>query len=150
MKKLHGFVAATIDDLAEFRATGTLWVHEKTGAQVYHLAADDRENLVSFVFPTPPDDDTGVAHILEHSVLCGSKQYPTKDPFLYLLKSSLNTFLNAMTYPDKTVYPVASVVPKDFMNLLEVYADAVFFPLLKPEAFFISLFLFFLCLSSYH
>jgi len=135
VKKLHGFVAQATDDLAEFRAQGTLWVHEKTGAQVYHLAADDRENLVSFVFPTPPEDDTGVAHILEHSVLCGSKHYPTKDPFLYLLKSSLNTFLNAMTYPDKTMYPVASVVPKDFMNLLGVYADAVFFPLLKPEAF---------------
>lgn len=135
MKKIHGFVAQATDDLAEFRAKGTLWVHEKTGAQVYHLAADDRENLVSFVFPTPPEDDTGVAHILEHSVLCGSKNYPTKDPFLYLLKSSLNTFLNAMTYPDKTMYPVASVVPKDFLNLLGVYADAVYFPLLKPEAF---------------
>ncbi len=135
MKKLHGFVSQSVDDLAEFRAQGTLWVHEKTGAQVYHLAADDPENLVAFVFPTPPADDTGVAHILEHSVLCGSRHFPTKDPFLYLLKSSLNTFLNAMTYPDKTVYPVASVVPKDFLNLLEVYADAVFFPLLKPEAF---------------
>ena len=135
MKKLHGFTPVSTDDLGEFRAKGTLWVHDKTGAEVYHLAAADRENLVSFVFPTPPDDDTGVAHILEHSVLCGSKNYPTKDPFLYLLKSSLNTFLNAMTYPDKTVYPVASVVPKDFLNLLGVYADAVFFPLLKPEAF---------------
>ena len=135
VKKLHGFVSQSVDDLAEFRAQGTLWVHEKTGAQVYHLAADDPENLVAFVFPTPPADDTGVAHILEHSVLCGSRHFPTKDPFLYLLKSSLNTFLNAMTYPDKTVYPVDSVVPKDFLNLLEVYADAVFFPLLKPEAF---------------
>ena len=135
MKKIRGFTPVSVDDLAEFRAQGTLWVHDKTGAQVYHLAADDRENLVSFVFPTPPDNDTGVAHILEHSVLCGSRNYPTKDPFLYLLKSSLNTFLNAMTYPDKTVYPVASVVPKDFLNLLGVYADAVFFPLLKPEAF---------------
>lgn len=135
MKKLHGFIAESTDDLAEFRAKGTLWVHEKTGARVYHLAADDKENLVSFVFPTPPEDDTGVAHILEHSVLCGSRHYPTKDPFLYLLKSSLNTFLNAMTYPDKTIYPVASVVPKDFLNLLGVYADAVYFPLLKPEAF---------------
>ena len=135
MKAPRGFTAVSVDHLAEFRAEGTLWVHDKTGAQVYHLAAEDRENLVAFVFPTPPHDDTGVAHILEHSVLCGSRNYPTKDPFLYLLKSSLNTFLNAMTYPDKTVYPVASVVPKDFLNLLGVYADAVFFPLLKPEAF---------------
>jgi Zn-dependent M16 (insulinase) family peptidase len=135
VKPHRGFSAVAVDHLAEFRAEGTLWVHDKTGAQVYHLAAEDRESLVAFVFPTPPDDDTGVAHILEHSVLCGSKNYPTKDPFLYLLKSSLNTFLNAMTYPDKTVYPVASVVPKDFMNLLGVYADAVYFPLLKAEAF---------------
>lgn len=135
MKKLHGFTAESTDDLSEFRSQGTLWVHGKTGAQVYHMRAEDRENLVAFVFPTPPEDSTGVAHILEHSVLCGSKHYPTKDPFLYLLKSSLNTFLNAMTYPDKTMYPVASVVPKDFLNLLGVYADAVFFPLLKPEAF---------------
>jgi hypothetical protein len=135
VNKRHGFTAVSEDDLSEFRAKGTLWVHDKTGAQVYHLAADDRENLVSFVFPTPPDNHTGVAHILEHSVLCGSRHFPTKDPFLYLLKSSLNTFLNAMTYPDKTVYPVASVVPKDFLNLLSVYADAVYFPLLKPEAF---------------
>jgi len=135
VKRLHGFIPAERDDLAEFRAQGTLWVHEKTGAQVYHMKADDRENLVAFVFPTPPTDSTGVAHILEHSVLCGSRAYPTKDPFLYLLKSSLNTFLNAMTYPDKTVYPVASVVPKDYLNLLGVYADAVFRPLLKAEAF---------------
>lgn len=135
MKRRHGFLAVETDDLSEFRARGTLWVHAKTGAQVYHMAAEDAENLISFVFPTPPTDSTGVAHILEHSVLCGSKRYPTKDPFLYLMKSSLNTFLNAMTYPDKTVYPVASVVPKDFRNLASVYADAVFQPLLKPEAF---------------
>ena len=135
MKKRHGFLPVETDDLSEFRARGTLWVHAKTGAQVYHMEAEDTENLVAFVFPTPPTDSTGVAHILEHSVLCGSKRYPTKDPFLYLMKSSLNTFLNAMTYPDKTVYPVASVVPKDFRNLAAVYADAVFQPLLKREAF---------------
>jgi len=123
------------DDLSEFRCSGHLYRHKKSGATVYHVAASDRENLVAFVFPTPPTNSTGVAHILEHSVLCGSSRYPTKDPFLYLHKSSLNTFLNAMTYPDKTVYPVASTVPKDFFNLLQVYADAVYFPLLKPQVF---------------
>jgi Zn-dependent M16 (insulinase) family peptidase len=132
---LHGFRLVQVDPLEEFQARGALYVHERTGARVYHLEVDDRENLASFVFPTPPEDDTGVAHILEHTVLCGSRRYPTKDPFLYLAKSSLNTFLNAMTYPDKTVYPVATVVPKDFYNLFRVYADAVFHPLLKSAAF---------------
>ncbi|MEI8093165.1 MAG: insulinase family protein [Spirochaetales bacterium] len=135
MKFPSSYELLQTDDLPEFRCQGTLYRHKKTGARVYHLAAADRENLVAFVFPTPPGDSTGVAHILEHSVLCGSKRYPTKDPFLYLYKSSLNTFLNAMTYPDKTVYPVASTVSKDFTNLLQVYADAVYFPLLKPEVF---------------
>ncbi|NNM67926.1 MAG: hypothetical protein HKM06_07950 [Spirochaetales bacterium] len=132
---LYGFRLVQVDPLEEFQARGALYVHERTGARVYHLEADDRENLASFVFPTPPENDTGVAHILEHTVLCGSRRYPTKDPFLYLAKSSLNTFLNAMTYPDKTVYPVATVVPKDFYNLFRVYADAVFHPLLKSAAF---------------
>ena len=133
--QLYGFSRMAVDELSEFNARGVLYVHEKSGLTVYHLETADPENLASFVFRTLPEDDTGVAHILEHTVLCGSQKYPTKDPFLYLAKSSLNTFLNAMTYPDKTVYPVASVVPKDFYNLFRVYADAVFFPLLKPAAF---------------
>ena len=135
MKYPPAFELIQTDDLSEFRCSGNLYRHKKTGAAVYHIAAADRENLVAFVFPTPPTDSTGVAHILEHSVLCGSSRYPTKDPFLYLHKSSLNTFLNAMTYPDKTVYPAASTVPKDFLNLLQVYADAVYAPLLKPQVF---------------
>ena len=84
-------------------------------------------------FRTPPSDSTGIAHILEHSVLCGSKKYPVKAPFLEMLKSSLNSFLNAMTYPDKTVYPVASVNLQDFYNLVDVYLDAVFHPRITPE-----------------
>ena len=133
--ELYGFRQKSVDDLSEFNARGVLYEHEQTGLTVYHMETADPENLASFIFRTLPEDDTGVAHILEHTVLCGSQKYPTKDPFLYLAKSSLNTFLNAMTYPDKTVYPVASVVPKDFYNLFRVYADAVFFPLLKPAAF---------------
>jgi hypothetical protein len=102
--------------------------HKKTGARVA-LVSNDDENKVFFIgFRTPPKDSTGVAHILEHSVLCGSEKFPVKDPFVELVKGSLNTFLNAMTYPDKTVYPVASCNDKDFQNLMHVYLDAVFYP----------------------
>lgn len=114
-----------IDDLA---STGYLMKHKKTGARVVLLSNSD-ENKVFYVgFRTTPVDSTGVMHILEHSVLCGSKNFPVKDPFIELAKGSLNTFLNAMTYPDKTVYPVASCNDKDFQNLMHVYLDAVFYP----------------------
>ena len=109
--------------------------HLATGLEVFHLACEDPENLFAFAFRTPPPDDSGVAHILEHSVLCGSRRFPVKDPFVVLLKSSLQTFLNAFTFPDKTVYPAASQLDKDFFNLLAVYGDAVFFPRLDPEVF---------------
>ena len=102
--------------------------HKKSGARVLVLSNDD-DNKVFFIgFRTPPHDDTGVAHIMEHSVLCGSEKYPLKDPFVELVKGSLNTFLNAMTYPDKTVYPVASRNDQDFKNLMDVYLDAVLHP----------------------
>ncbi len=133
--KLQGFILQSQDNLLDIRSTGELWIHETTGAQVYKVSNNDPENLFSFGFRTPPTDSTGVAHIIEHAVLAGSRSYPTKDPFLYLLKSSLQTFLNAMTYPDKTLYPASSMVEKDYFNLMEVYADAVFFPLLKQEIF---------------
>lgn len=106
-----------------------------SGAEVISVQNSDEENLFCFGFKTPPLDNKGTAHILEHTVLCGSKNYPIKDPFLSLLKGSMQTFLNAMTYPDKTLYPAASPVKKDFFNLLDVYGDAVFNPLLKEEAF---------------
>ncbi len=109
--------------------------HLATGLEAFHLACDDPENLFAFAFRTPPPDDSGVAHILEHSVLCGSRRFPVKDPFVVLLKASLQTFLNAFTFPDKTVYPAASQLEKDFFNLLAVYGDAVFFPRLAPEVF---------------
>lgn len=114
-----------IDDIG---AEGFLYIHEKTGARVVVIKNDDRNKVFSIGFRTPPEDSTGVAHILEHSVLCGSKKYPLKDPFVELVKGSLNTFLNAMTFPDRTIYPIASMNDKDFQNLMEVYLDAVFNP----------------------
>ena len=102
--------------------------HKKTGARVVLLSNDDENKVFYIGFRTPPQDSTGVAHIIEHSVLCGSRQFPVKDPFVELVKGSLNTFLNAMTYPDKTIYPVASLNDKDFQNLMHVYLDAVFYP----------------------
>lgn len=107
--------------------------HKKTGAKVALLSNEDKNKVFYIGFRTPPKDSTGVAHILEHSVLCGSEKYPLKDPFIELAKGSLNTFLNAMTYPDKTVYPVASCNDKDFQNLMNVYLDAVFYPNIYNE-----------------
>ncbi len=132
---LHGFKIKKITDLPEYRGKGITASHEKTGCEIFHVFCDDKDNLFSFAFKTIPRDNTGVAHILEHTVLCGSRQYPVKDPFLILLKGSMNTFLNAITFPDKTVYPASSTVEKDLFNLMKVYGDAVFFPLLKKEMF---------------
>lgn len=114
-----------IEDLDSF---SYLLRHKKTGARIALLSNQDENKVFYIGFRTPPKDSTGVAHILEHSVLCGSKEFPIKDPFVELVKGSLNTFLNAMTYPDKTVYPVASCNDKDFQNLMHVYLDAVFYP----------------------
>lgn len=127
------FEHITTDHLPEYRSTGVLLRHRKTGCEVYHVVNDDRENLFAFAFKTLPPDSTGVAHILEHTVLCGSQDFPLKDPFLLLLKGSMSTFLNAFTFPDKTVYPASSTVEKDLFNIMRVYGDAVFFPLLKRE-----------------
>lgn len=107
--------------------------HKKTGARITLVSNEDDNKVFYIGFRTPPTDSTGVAHILEHSVLCGSRNFPVKDPFVELVKGSLNTFLNAMTYPDKTVYPVASCNEKDFQNLLHVYLDAVFYPNIYRE-----------------
>ena len=130
-----GFETLSVDTLSEYRAQGIHLRHNQTGAELYRVNAEDEENLFGFAFRTPPYDDTGVSHILEHTVLCGSEQFPVKDPFLVMLKGSAHTFLNAMTYPDKTLYPASSTVKQDFLNLLRVYGDAVFFPKLKVEAF---------------
>ncbi len=112
----------------EVKSNVKLLKHVKSGARVLLFENDDNNKVFTIGFRTPPTNDTGVPHILEHSTLCGSKKFPVKDPFIELLKSSLNTFLNAMTFPDKTIYPVASCNDKDFKNLMEVYMDAVFYP----------------------
>ncbi len=116
------------ENIADIDSKGILLKHKKTGAHVALLINDDNNKVFNIAFRTPPKNSTGVAHIIEHTVLCGSQKYPLKDPFVELAKGSLNTFLNAMTYPDKTMYPVASCNDKDFSNLMEVYLDAVFFP----------------------
>lgn len=117
--------------IAEYGVRQILYQHKKSGANVLSVLAPKDDNKVfGITFKTPPEDSTGIPHILEHSVLCGSKHYPSKEPFAELLKGSLNTFLNAFTYPDRTCYPVASQNLKDFYNLVNVYLDAV----LNPKA----------------
>ena len=115
-------------DLSDIKSRGTLLKHKKSGARILLMENDDENKVFAIGFRTPPSDSTGVPHIMEHSVLCGSREFPVKDPFVELVKGSLNTFLNAMTYPDKTVYPVASCNDADFQNLMHVYMDAVFYP----------------------
>jgi presequence protease len=134
-RRIAGFVLETTCDIPELRSTASCYCHEKTGARVFHLRNNDPNNLFSIAFRTPVSDSTGVPHILEHSVLGGSRKFPLKDPFQELLKGSLQTFLNALTYPDKTVYPVSSQVEADFFNLVDVYCDAVFHPLLTENTF---------------
>ena len=114
--------------IEDIDSKATVYRHIKTKARIVTLENDDDNKVFSIGFRTPPKDSTGLTHILEHSVLCGSRKYPVKDPFVELLKSSLNTFLNAFTFPDKTMYPVASKNLKDFNNLMDVYLDAVFYP----------------------
>ena len=116
------------DIVTEYGAYCTLYRHKKSGAELLSVAVDDDNKVFGITLRTPPDDSTGVPHILEHSVLCGSRKYTTKDPFVHLLKGSLQTFLNAFTYPDRTCYVVASQNEKDFYNLVNVYADAVYHP----------------------
>lgn len=131
----HGFVLKEERTIEEIAAVAYIYEHEKTGARVLSVVNDDENKVFGISFRTPPKDSTGVAHILEHSVLCGSRKYPLKEPFVELLKGSLQTFLNAMTFPDKTCYPVASQNVQDFYNLVDVYLDAVFYPRITPEIF---------------
>jgi Zn-dependent M16 (insulinase) family peptidase len=130
-----GFEILAEIDLAELNARGIWARHIKSGAEVFHVLNDDTENLFGFAFATAPEDSTGAAHILEHSALCGSENYPLKDAFLVLAQGSLQTFLNAWTFPDKTVYPASSVNEQDYFNLMAVYGDAVFRPLLSEWTF---------------
>ncbi len=128
-----GFVLEREADIPELNTHAKLYRHEKTGAQLLSLENEDENKVFGITFRTPVSDSTGVMHILEHSVLGGSQKYPAKEPFIELAKGSLKTFLNAMTFPDRTVYPVASTNAQDFYNLVDVYLDAVFAPLLTPE-----------------
>lgn len=121
--------------IAEINSTVTFLRHVKTGAEILSVENDDENKVFGVTFRTPPTDSSGLPHIMEHSVLCGSRKYPVKEPFVELMKGSLNTFLNAFTYPDKTCYPVASTNLKDFYNLIDVYLDAVFYPILSPYTF---------------
>ena len=124
----HGFTFETREDLPEIDGIAYVGRHEPSGARLLYLANDDNNKSFAIGFRTPPQDDTGVFHILEHSVLCGSQRFPVKEPFVDLLKGSMQTFLNAMTFADKTLYPVASTNEQDLLNLMDVYLDAVFHP----------------------
>lgn len=135
MKTLHGFELIREENLCEINSKARLFRHVRTGAQLLSIENDDENKVFGITFRTPPVDSTGVAHIMEHSVLCGSRKYPVKEPFVELIKGSLNTFLNAMTFPDKTCYPVASQNKQDFYNLIDVYLDAVLYPNLTRHTF---------------
>lgn len=132
---IHGFRLMRVEKVEEAASEAFEFQHEKSGARLLYLKNNDDNKVFSISFRTPPTDDTGVPHIIEHSTLCGSRKFPLKEPFVELVKGSLNTFLNAMTYPDKTMYPVASCNDKDFHNLMDVYLDAVFYPVIyhTPE-----------------
>lgn len=137
VRKIEGYELVSSEVLDEIKSVGLVYKHVKSGARVVVVSNDDENKVFSIGFRTPPTDSTGVAHIIEHSVLCGSKKYPPKDPFIELAKGSLNTFLNAITYPDKTIYPIASCNDKDYQNLMNVYLDAVFYPnIYKNEKIF--------------
>ena len=132
-----GFVVTRALDVPELRGTAYVMRHEATGARLMWIANDDTNRSFSIAFKTPPTNDTGVFHILEHSVLCGSDRFPVKEPFVNLLKTSMQTFLNALTFPDKTMYPVASTNEQDLLNLMDVYLDAVLHPAIyhRPRIF---------------
>uniref|UniRef100_A0A8C6XRG6 Pitrilysin metalloproteinase 1 n=1 Tax=Naja naja TaxID=35670 RepID=A0A8C6XRG6_NAJNA len=129
--KIHGFTVNQVTVVPEFSLTAVKLNHDETGAQYLHVAREDSNNLFSVQFRTTPMDSTGVPHILEHTVLCGSERYPVRDPFFKMLNRSLSTFMNAFTASDYTLYPFSTQNPKDFQNLLSVYLDAVFFPSLR-------------------
>ena len=132
-----GFIVERVEAVREIGGQAHVMRHEATGARLMWLSNDDANKSFSIAFKTPPADDTGVFHILEHSVLCGSDDYPVKEPFVNLLKTSMQTFLNALTFPDKTMYPVASTNTADLENLMGVYLDAVLHPAIynRPRIF---------------
>lgn len=137
--RLEAYELVEKKKLEDLNSVGYLLRHKKSGARLFLLSNDDENKVFTVGFRTPPTDDTGTQHIIEHSVLCGSRKFPPKDPFIELVKGSLNTFLNAITYADKTIYPVASCNDVDFQNLMDVYLDAVFYPnMQKQEELFLQ------------
>ena len=128
LKDLQAYEILEKRPIKDLNSEGIILRHKKSGARIAVISNDDDNKVFYIGFRTPPEDSTGVAHIIEHTVLCGSDKYPVKDPFVELVNGSLNTFLNAMTYPEKTIYPIASCNDKDFQNLMSVYMDAVFHP----------------------
>src|SRR6056297_1882219 len=135
MDKDSGFRLLWTKEIKEIQGIVKLYQYTRNGAELLSVENNDENKVFGITFRTPPKDSTGVAHILEHSVLCGSRKYPVKEPFVELLKGSLKTFLNALTFPDKTCYPVASQNAQDFYNLVDVYLDAVFYPRITPDIF---------------
>ena len=134
---IHGFNLSEEKTIEEINSKVRIFHHKQSGARLLHMENDDENNFFSIAFRTPPSNSKGIPHILEHSVLCGSRKFPSKEPFVELIKGSLHTFANAMTYPDKTLYPIASTNEKDFFNMMDVYLDAVFYPNIYnvPEIF---------------
>ena len=134
-KEYKGFILLKIEDVPDYKCKSVYLRHKRTGLEVFHLIKNDHENLFAFAFRTAAKDSKGTAHIIEHSTLCASEKFPLKEPFNTLAGQSISTFLNAMTYPDKTVYPAASLVRSDYFNMFDVYADCVFFPKLTHDTF---------------
>ncbi|NLY07767.1 MAG: hypothetical protein GXZ16_06095 [Spirochaetales bacterium] len=138
-----GIVSSSFDlistcELTDYQGTGRLYRHRRTKMEVFHIANKDRELFAGFAFHTAPYSGNGVAHILEHTVLAGSRNFPVKDPFMEVSKGSVNTFMNAMTFPGVTFYPFSTIIQKDFDNIFKVYSDAVFAPLLRKETFMLE------------
>ncbi len=133
--RVSSFILQDITDCPDYNGKGYLFKHEKTGFEVFFFSTPDKESFFTYTIFTPPEDNSGVFHILEHTLLTGSKRYPVRDPFMDIDRNSVNTFLNAMTGPDRTYYPAASPLKKDFDNIFAVYTDAVFNPLLRKESF---------------
>ena len=128
LSPLPAYTLVKEEYLDDIKSLGLIFRHNKSGARICVLSSEEENKTFCAAFRTTPSDSTGVPHIIEHTVLNGSEHFPSRDPFMQLAKGSLNTFLNAMTYPDKTLYPVASCNDRDFCNLMHVYLDAVFYP----------------------
>lgn len=131
--KHAGFELMDVEEIHEIKSIAYTWVHIETKLKLLYLANEDDNKVFIIGFRTPPGDSTGAPHILEHSVLCGSVKFPLKELIMELIKGSMTTYVNAMTFPDNTIYPVASQNNQDFQNLMDVYMDAVLYPLVKRE-----------------